>query len=152
MLLSLCMGLLGSWPNREYIKTERKCKVRDIIEPSTDLVLLSAVIWNKSKTYSNSSLPEMFAASDFSSLARCCLGWPPEVTLSPRSHFGVCLREVRDERPSHLIFLCVSWVPRDMHVFNYSPLAWHSPFTERGLDIWFDCFNVTLKCRTVLRI
>lgn len=38
----------------------------------------------------------LFAASDFSSLARRCLGWPPGETISPWSHSGVSLRQVKE--------------------------------------------------------
>lgn len=84
----------------------------------------------------------LFAASDFSSLAQRCLGWPPGETLRPWSHFGVSLRPVKAMAVQAIWSSYVSHVPCDMHVFNYSPLAWHSPASNVAcywiLLLWFD--------------
>lgn len=99
----------------------------------------------------------------FSSWVVCCLrfllsgtalftlaSWGDYKSVIP--FWGLFAGSQRDWRSSHLIFLCLSWVPRDTHVFNYSALAWHSLVAETWQDIWFSCFNVTLKYGAVLRI
>lgn len=118
----------------------------------SDGVLRSAVIW-KEKPTPLASPPQMFAASDFSpfgtALFRLAI-WGDCKSVIP--FWSLFVGSRGDERPSHLIFLCLSWVPRDTHAFNYPSLAWHPPVTGTWLDIWVGCFNVNLKCGAVLRI
>lgn len=147
MLLSLCSGLLGSWPNRGYIKTERGKAWGEWYHQTFHQSSFAISCDLKRKTHST-----RLSSWDVCSLRFLLFGivlfwlasWGDSKSVIP--FWGLFAGSQRDERPSHLICLCLSWVPRDTHVFNYSSLAWHSPVT---LD-WL--LKVTLKCCAVLRI
>ena len=147
LIISLRMGLLGSYPNIKYIRASQS--VRWVIPSNCSLIHFCYQLWFEKRDRLCSPVsPGCFAASDFSSLAQCCLVWPPGVRPSPWSHFGVSLRGVEEMRDGgHSIVQGVSQVPRDMHVFNYCALARHSQVTEAWRDlIWSLQYDSKVYC------
>lgn len=83
--LSHLVWLYGSLPNRRHKQKQSvpKCELSAAIKPSNNLVLQSAV---KSKIHSfHLFFILLFQISLF--LDKCCLDWPPGVTLSLSSYF-----------------------------------------------------------------